>query len=98
MRHNDALCMENFWKESYALPFGNNKSSLPNNEWIALKRTRILQRAFLKDKNYGLLYVAQIEKLLILDFLEVLPGTEVGNIIHYLPFFFHKIVLTLIVQ
>ena len=96
MHQEDVICFEKFEKElSYdsikkqytvALPFKNNKSSLPNNEWIALKRTRILQRAFMKDRNYALHYVAQMDKLLVSDFIEeVLSNTEVGDIIHYLP-------------
>ena len=96
MHHSDKICLENFKREveydpikkryTVALPFKNNKKLLPNNEWIALKRTQILQRAFMNDKNYGLAYAAQIQNLLVADFIEeVLPYTEVGNIIHYLP-------------
>ena len=96
MHHNDAICLQKFKKEviydprnkkyTVALPFKRNKNSLPSNEYIALRRTQILQRQFMKDKNYGLMYVAQIEKLLINDFIEeVLQNTPVGNVIHYLP-------------
>ena len=93
---DDQICIDKFKKSVLydkpnkryivALPFKNNKHQLPSNEWIALKRTQILQRQFMKDKNYGLQYAAQIQKLLVSDFIEeVLPGTPVGEIVHYLP-------------
>ena len=96
MHHNDAICLQKFKKElSYnaakkqytvALPFNNNKHLLPSNEWIAMKRTRILQRAFMRDRNYGLQYLAQINQLLNSDFIEeVLHDSEIGDIFHYLP-------------
>ena len=96
MHQEDVICYEKFKKKLFydsmekqytvALPFKNNKWQLPNNEWIALKRTRILQRAFMKDKNYALRYIAQIDKLLVSDFIEeVLPDAKVGDILHYLP-------------
>ena len=96
LHQDDALCIENFKKEvvydsnrkqyTVALPFKNNKNMLPSNEWIALKRTQILQRNFMKDKSYGSQYADQIDKLLKKGFIEeVLPHTQVGNLIHYLP-------------
>ena len=96
MHQNDAICLDKFKQEvvydpekkkyTVALPFKQNKNSLPSNEYMALRRTQILQRAFLKDRNYGLLYAAQIEKLLISDFIEeVFHYTPTGDIVHYLP-------------
>ena len=96
MHQHNVICLEKFKKEvvydsikrryTVALPFKKNKNLLPSNQWIALKRTQILQRAFLKDKNYGLQYAAQISNLLTSDFIEeVLPDTKVGEIVHYLP-------------
>ena len=96
MHQNDAICMQKFKqdvkydpeKRKYvvALPFKSNKNLLPTNEYVALRRTQLLQRSFIKDKNYGLLYQAQIEKLLVSDFIEeVFPGSPTGDVVHYLP-------------
>ena len=45
-----------------------------------------MQRTFLVDKEYGVLYANQIQKLETADFIEeVREETEVGDKIHYLP-------------
>ena len=96
MHNNDKICLEKFKAEVkydidnkryiVALPFNQNKFNLASNKWIALKRAQALQRCFILDKNYGVMYAQQIQKLLLSDFIEEVTGeTEVGDVIHYLP-------------
>ena len=96
LHNEDLLCIEQFKnsivydeeskKYFVSLPFNSKKSQLPTNEYQALSRTQILQRKFLKDRNYGLMYNYQIQSLLDLDKIEeVLPDTPTGDLIHYLP-------------
>ena len=96
LHHNDLLCIQKFKETIYhdkntkkyiaSLPFNTKKYSLPTNEYQALRRTQTLQREFLKDRNYGLMYLYQIQSLLELDKIEeVFPDTPSGDLIHYLP-------------
>ena len=96
MHLDDQICLDKFknnvvydaLNKRYivALPFNNNKTHLSSNEYVALKRAQILQRAFLADKEYGNLYAAQIQKLEAADFIEeVTEKHKTGEVLHYLP-------------
>ena len=96
LHNEDLLCIEQFKnsivhdqatkKYIVSLPFNTKKSELPTNEYQAMQRTQNLQRKFLKDREYGLMYAYQIQSLLDLDKIEeVLPDTPTGDLIHYLP-------------
>ena len=96
LHNDDLLCIQQFKnsivhdqetkKYIVSLPFNSKKSKLPTNEYKAMQRTKNLQRQFLKDREYGLMYHYQIQSLLDLDKIEeVLPDTPTGDLIHYLP-------------
>ena len=93
---NDQICLNKF-KESVsydvvnkrytvALPFNQNKYYLVTNERVAFRRMQALQRQFLSNKEYGIMYAQQVQLLLKADYIEEVDARTVdGDIIHYLP-------------
>ena len=96
LHFDDIECLDKFKNELYydkpnkryivALPFNQKKSELATNEYIAFKRMQALQRQFLSNKKYGVMYAQNIQSLLAADYIEeVKEDTPVGDVIHYLP-------------
>ena len=92
----DQICINKFKQDVFydvnnkrytvALPFNHNIKKLATNERAAFKRAQTLQRSFLLDPDYGLMYAQQIQNMQKADFIEEVTSDSVkGDFIHYLP-------------
>ena len=93
---NDRICMDNFKENvvydaenknyTVALPWNENRWSLPTNANLAFSRMRQLQTKFMKNPEFGETYEKHIKNLEKEDYIEeVTENTITGEIIHYLP-------------
>ena len=92
----DQICISKFKKDvlydvdnkryTVALPFNHNIHKLASNERAAFKRVQALQRSFLLDPEYGMMYAQQIQNMQKANFIEEVTSDSVkGEFIHYLP-------------